>query len=118
MKILSFLKFWGAIPERSPVLLYHETSLATAFPVFTRSRIEAFVRDHQALDWLAADDVRVDDFIDISFGDVAIPDSVGIDDKIRAVLALIEATGLIGPHFAFEAAFRQFLLEYFLECRL
>jgi hypothetical protein len=28
---------------------------------------------------------------------------------------LIEAARLIGPHFAFEAAFRQFLLEEFLQ---
>jgi len=79
--------------------------------VYAGRRVQALVGDHQALDWLAADDVRVDDFIDVSFGDVAIPDSVGIDDEIRAVFALIKATGLVRPHFTLEAAFRQFLLE-------
>jgi hypothetical protein len=90
-------------------------SLTTAFPVFARCRIQAFVGQHQALDWFAANDVRVDDLFYVGLGDVSVPDGVGIDDEVRAVLALIETARLVGPHFALEAALRELLLEYFLQ---
>ena len=32
---------------------------------------------------------------------MAVPDGVGVDDEIGTVLALIEAAGLVGPHFSF-----------------
>ena len=51
------------------------------------------VRQAQARDRLAADDVAFDDLVDVGFGDAAVPDRVGIDDDGRAVLALIEAAG-------------------------
>jgi len=81
------------------------------FPVFARRCVQARIGQHQTLDGFAADDVRVDDFVDVGFGDVAIPDSIGINNQVRAVLALIEAAGLVGADFALEAALRQFLLE-------
>jgi hypothetical protein len=31
----------------------------------------------QTLDWLAADNVRFDDLIDVGLGDVSVPDSIG-----------------------------------------
>ena len=86
--------------------------------MFARCCIQAIVREHQALDWLAADDVRFDDLVDVGLGDVSIPDGVGIDHEIWAMLALIEAAGLVGSHFAFEAAFGQLLLEEFLQVRV
>ena len=79
--------------------------------MFARGSIQAAIGHHQALNWLAADDVRLDDFIDVGLGDVCIPYGIGIDHEIRAVFALIETARLVGAHFAFEAAFRQFLLE-------
>ena len=86
-------------------------SLATAFPVFAGLGIQAGVGQPQALDGFAADDVGFDDFIDVGVFNVSVPDRIRIDHEIWAVLALVEAAGLVGPHFAFEAAFRQFLLE-------
>jgi len=86
--------------------------------VLARGSVEAFVGEPQAVDWFAADDVRLDDFFDVGLGDVSIPDGFGIDHKIRAVLALVETAGLVGPYFPLKAAFGQFLLEYFLELRL
>jgi hypothetical protein len=86
-------------------------SLTTDLPMFTRGCIQAAIGQHQALNWLAADDVRLDDFIDVSLGDVSVPYGIGIDYEIRAVFALIETARLVGAHFALEAAFRQFLLE-------
>jgi hypothetical protein len=85
--------------------------LPTAFPVFTACSIQASFSQPQALDRLSADDVGFDNLINIGFADVPVPHGIGIDDQIRAVLALIEATRLIGPYLAFEAAFREFLFE-------
>jgi hypothetical protein len=74
-------------------------------------RVEAFVGQTKAFDWLAADDVRIDDFVDVGFGDEAIPDGLRIDDKVGTVLALVEASGLIGADAAFQSAFAELLLE-------
>jgi hypothetical protein len=62
--------------------------------------------------------VGFDDLVDVSLGDVSIPHGLGIDDEVRAVLALIETAGLVGSYFAFESALCQFLLEEFLQLRL
>jgi hypothetical protein len=86
--------------------------------VLARFRIQAGVRQPKALDRFAADDVGFNDFIDIGFGDKSVPDGIGINHQIRAVLTLVETASLIGTHFAFKAAFRQFLLEEFLQLRL
>jgi hypothetical protein len=86
--------------------------------VLARSGVQAVVGQQQTLDGFAADDVRLDDFVEVSFGDVSVPDGIRIDHDIRTVLALIEATGLIGAHFALKAAFREFLLEQLLQLRL
>lgn len=60
--------------------------------MFAGGRVKAGIGQHQALDGFAADDVRFDDLIDIGFGDAPVPDRVGIDDQVRAMFALIEAT--------------------------
>jgi hypothetical protein len=62
--------------------------------------------------------VGVNDFVDVSLGDVSVPNGLGIDNEVRAVFALIETARLVGAHFAFEAAFREFLFEKFLQFRL
>ena len=79
--------------------------------MFARCRGEAIVGQHQALDWIASYYVRRDDFVDIGFGDVSIPDCFGVNHDVRAMFALIETAGLVRSHFAFEAALRKFLLE-------
>ena len=79
--------------------------------MFAGFRVEAGFGQHEALYRFAPDDVGVDDFVDVGFGDVSVPDGIGIDDDVWTVLALIEAAGLIGTHFAFEAAHGQFLFE-------
>jgi hypothetical protein len=83
--------------------------------VFAGCRIKAFVGQHQALDWFAADYVRVDDLVYVSLGDVSVPDGIGINNEIWAVLALVETARLVGPHYALEASLRQLLLEQFLQ---
>jgi len=79
--------------------------------VFARGGVQTAIGQLRARDGFAANDVRLDDLIDIGLGDVPVPDGIRIDDQIRAVLALIETTRLVGPYLAFEAAFRQFLFE-------
>jgi len=79
--------------------------------VFTGGGVETVVRQHQALDRLASNDVRLDDFVDVSLGDVSISNGLGINHDVRAVFALVETARLVGANFALEAAFREFLLE-------
>jgi len=86
--------------------------------MFTDGRIQAFFRKHQARDGFPANNVRLDDFVDVSLGDVSVPDGIGIDHEIRAVLTLVETARLVGSHFTLEAAFSQLLFEKLLQFRL
>lgn len=72
----------------------------------------------KTLYWLSADDMRVDDLVNIGFGDVAVPDGLGIYHDVWSVLALIEAAGLIGADSALQATLGEFLLEKFLQAGL
>ena len=63
--------------------------------MFTRRRVQAGIGQQQALDRFAAEDVGLNDLIDVSFRDVSVPDGFGIDHEIRAVLALIETARLV-----------------------
>jgi hypothetical protein len=62
--------------------------------------------------------VRFNDFVNIRGGDPAVPDSVGIHDHGRAVLALIEAPGLIRSDAVLESKHSQLLLESELQLLL
>jgi hypothetical protein len=79
--------------------------------MLARGSVQAIVGQHQALDRLTADDVGVNDFIDVGLSNASIPNRIGIDYEVWAVFALIETARLVGPYFAFEAAFREFLFE-------
>ena len=57
-------------------------------------------RQQQALDDLAALQVRVDDLVDVALVDVGVPDALGIDDRDRAAGAAVEAAGLVDAHLA------------------
>jgi hypothetical protein len=80
--------------------------------------IQAGIGQAKALDWLSANNVAVDDLVDVGFGDVAVPDGVGIHHYVRPVFALIEASGLVGAYPAFQASLGEFLLEKFLQAGL
>jgi hypothetical protein len=82
--------------------------------MFTSGRIQAFVREQQARDRFPTNDVGFDNLVYVSLGDVPVPDGVGIDHEIRAVLTLVETARLIGAHFPPQAAFGQLLFEQFL----
>ena len=79
--------------------------------MLARGSVQAIVGQHQALDRFTADDVGVDDFIDVGLDKVSIPNGIGIDNEVWAVFALIETARLVDPYFAFEAPFREFLFE-------
>jgi len=71
--------------------------------------IQALVSDHQTRHWFSAQ--RIQDFIDIRWRDVAVPDRLGIDHNVRPVLALIEASGLIRANFSLQSSNRYALFE-------
>ena len=88
----------------SNTALVPPTSLNRLCPtrfVFTPSRIETLIPQAQSLHWPAADNVRLDNFIHVIGRDKAVPDRLWVNDEIRAVLALIEAAGLVCSHASF-----------------
>src|SRR5258708_31271171 len=74
-------------------------------------RIQTGIRNDQSLYRLIAADVRVENLIHIAGSDVPIPNSLRINDDSRAVLALVKAAGLVGPHPLLKPALRQTCLE-------
>ena len=86
--------------------------------MLTAVGIEARFGELKPFHGLSPDDVRLDDFIHIGFGDVTIPDGVRIDHDVWSMLALIEAAGLIGANLAFQAALRKLLFEQLLQLGL
>ena len=72
--------------------------------VDTGRGVQAVVVQAEAFDRLSADDVGVNDFVDVGLGDRAIPDGVRINHDIWTVLALVQASGLVGTDAAFESA--------------
>jgi hypothetical protein len=67
---------------------------------------------------MATDNVGVHDFIHVSQSDSAVPDRFGIDHEIRPMLALVQASRLVGTHSALQTALGQFLLEQLLQLGL
>ncbi len=59
--------------------------------MFATLRIQTRLRKAKTLHRFPANNVRVDNLIDIGFGDVTVPDGLRVDDHGWAVLALIEA---------------------------
>ena len=56
----------------------------------------------ESLYWLSAENVRFNNFFDVGFSDMSVPDCVRVDHDVRTVLALIKAAGLIGVDFTFQ----------------
>ena len=71
--------------------------------VGTALRVDAGFSQTEALDWPALDQMLLDDLLDVTHVYVSIPDGLGVDDDDRAVFALIEAAGLVGPDFMLHA---------------
>ena len=73
--------------------------------------VDAFVGEAKALDRSASDEVFVDDFGGVFRADMAVPDSLRVDDDGVAVLALIEAAGLVDADAGAEAGGLHELLD-------
>ena len=80
-------------------------------------RVQAFIGKDESLNRLPANDVRLDDLIDIGRGDVAVPDLFGINDDRWSVLTLIKATGFVRAHAILETESGQLLFEGKLQLR-
>ena len=65
--------------------------------------VEAVVCDDETLDGTAANEVFADDLGDVFDFDPAVPDGFRVDDDGRAVLALLEASGLVDTDAGYEA---------------
>jgi hypothetical protein len=92
-----------AMPPRGELLLWRF--------VFTTRGVDAFVSEQQSLDGASTYNVGFHNFIHVGEGDSAVPHSFWINYQIWTVLALVEASRLIGPNFALKAALCDLLLE-------
>jgi hypothetical protein len=88
---------------------------AAGLAVFAGFGIQAGVGQAKALHGVSANDVGIDNLVDIRFGDMAIPDGLGINDDGGSVLTLIETSGLVGAHSSLQPALGEFLLEELLQ---
>ena len=86
--------------------------------VLTSRTVDAGLAQHQPLNGLSSNDVRVDDLVHIAECHAAVPDPFRINYQVRTVLALVQTAGLIGSNFSLQSALCQFLLEQFLQFRL
>ena len=73
--------------------------------------VEACFGEPETLDGATVEDVLGDDLVYVVEIDEAVPDGLGVDDDRRAVLALVEAAGLVGANGVFETG----IFESFLE---
>lgn len=69
----------------------------------------------QPLHWLAANNMGLDDFVDIALFHESVPDRLGIDHDRLTVLALLEASGLVGSYGVAYTVFSQLSLELFMK---
>lgn len=83
--------------------------------VWTTRRVDARIRQSQWLDGPTADDVRIDDLVNVGLADPTVPDRIGIHDHCRAVLALIETARAIGTHSLAQPSSGERLLERLLQ---
>lgn len=82
----------------------------------TSSSVDAGIGQYQPLDGLSTDDVRTDDFLYVIFGDVSVPDGIGIDHHVGTVLTLIETSRLVGTDHVAHTMLGQNFLEMLLQC--
>jgi hypothetical protein len=80
--------------------------------------VELIVWNDEPLDWLAADDVRVDDLVNIRGCDVPVPDSFWINDDRGPKLALIQASCLVRTDHILDSPLRQLRFEKAMELAL
>jgi hypothetical protein len=77
-----------------------QNAVSPSSPVGTGFGVQAFIREAQALDWAAGDQMLGHNLGRVFRLHVAIPDGIGINHYRGTVLALVEAAGLVDAHFA------------------
>jgi len=87
-------------------------------PVLAACGVQAFIFQHQAFNRPAADNVFLHDLIHVGQRNTAVPDCLWIDHQIRPMLALVEASRLIGAHSAFQPTLGKFHFEQLLQLGL
>ena len=85
--------------------------------MFAGFRVDAGIGQHQALHRAAFDQVRLDNLRHIRRTDVAVPDRLRIDDEIRPMLALVQASGLVDANGPFQAGGVDSLLQQRMQLR-
>lgn len=85
--------------------------------MFAGGGVQTGIFEAQALDRAIAEDVGVNDFVDVGESDSSVPDRLRINHEIGPVLALIETAGLVGAHPSLQTTLREFLLESLLQFR-
>jgi hypothetical protein len=73
--------------------------------------VQTTIGQAQPLDRPAVDEVLLNDLADILQLHKAVPDRLGIDDNGGAVLALVQAPGLIGTNLVLQPSLLQCVLE-------
>ena len=73
--------------------------------------VEAGIGQPKPLYGAAVEEVPGDDLLDVLDVDKAIPDGLRIDHDDGAVLALVEAGGLVGPDMVLQSGFLDCVLE-------
>jgi hypothetical protein len=86
--------------------------------VRTGDRVEAIVGDYQTAHRLAAEDVRLDDLVQVFVAYSSVPYRFRINDHIRSVLALVETARLVGANAALKSARGELGFERFLQLGL
>jgi hypothetical protein len=83
--------------------------------MFADSGVEAFVSNLEALNRSVAKNVLLDDLFGIGQSHVAIPNGFGINDHCRTVLALVEASRLVGAYGSADTSDGEKALELLVE---
>jgi hypothetical protein len=106
------------ISSREAALVLVRPGLAGTRLVPTDAGVKALIGQNEPLDGPASYDMRRDDFVEIVFTNVTVPDFIGIDDHSRPVLALVQASGFVRSNCSMDAVFGQSLLQLLLETTL
>src|SRR5581483_11437015 len=85
--------------------------------MLTCGRVDTRVGQHQPSHRAPVANVLLNDLVGVCFADTSVPDCLGINDHGWPVLALIEASGLIGSHATAQSVFHQLAFEHFLQVR-
>jgi len=78
-------------------------------------RIKTGVGDLEPLHRPIADDMRLHDFLGVGERHVAVPHGLGIHDYGWSMLALVEASGLVGAHGGLDACDGEKALEFAMQ---